>query len=52
MGEGVCCDAGIKFDDPELQLVTDADEWRHLNKAFGQGVSRCFAVTFCCLWFR
>jgi hypothetical protein len=25
---------GIKFDDPELELVRDADEWRHLNKVF------------------
>ena len=28
---------GIHFDDPELELVTDADEWRHLNKVFGLG---------------
>ena len=29
---------GIKFDDPELELVTDADEWRHLNRVFAQVV--------------
>jgi hypothetical protein len=28
---------GIKFSDPELQLVTDVEEWRHLNKTFGHG---------------
>ena len=28
---------GIKFSDHELQLVTDSNEWRHLNRVFGQG---------------
>jgi hypothetical protein len=35
---------GIKFSDPELQLVTDADEWRSLNKTFGHV---CLLVMLC-----